>query len=156
MFPVERINGLIDKMTAEDIDLEQALVWIKEPIVNNSEAFFDDFIRENAKFRADAGLKTTITRIAESKCCEWCANLAGTYEYGKAPDEIYARHEFCRCAVTVTSQRTTQDVWSKKTWQSTQEELDRRNNTQRATMSVQERLEVLKRLDNDRKSTKRR
>lgn len=156
VFPVERINGLIDKMTAEDIDLEQALVWIKEPIVNNSEAFFDDFIRENAKFRADAGLKTTITRVAEAKCCEWCANLAGTYEYGKAPDEIYARHEFCRCAVTVTSQRTTQDVWSKKTWQSTQEELDRRNNTQRATMSVQERLEVLKRLDNDRKSTKRR
>ncbi len=150
VFPVERINGLIDKMTAEDIDLEQALVWIKEPIVNNSEAFFDDFIRENAKFRADAGLKTTITRIAESKCCEWCANLAGTYEYGKAPDEIYARHEFCRCSVTVQYKKTSENVWTKRQWESSTEELERRENTKPTQMTKAERQNVLERLDKDK------
>lgn len=155
-FPKERINGLIDKMTADDITLDEALVWIDEPIVNNSEAFFDDFVRENAEFRSEAGLKTTITRIAEAQSCQWCADLEGTYDIDDAPDEIYARHEFCRCAVTVTSKRTTQDVWSKKTWQSTAEELERRANTQRVTMSVEERKEVLERLDNDRKRAKRR
>ena len=153
VFPVERINGLIDKMTAEDINLEQALVWIKEPIVNNSEAFFDDFVRENAKFRADAGLKTTITRIAESKCCEWCANLAGTYEYGYSdtmPEDIFRRHEFCRCAVTVQYKKTSENVWTKRQWESSTEEIERRENTKSPQMSKAERQSVLDRLEKDK------
>lgn len=151
-FPAERINGLIDKMTAEGIELEQALAWIREPIVNNSEAFFDDFVRENAKFRADAGLKTTISRVAESKACDWCQDLAGTYEYGYTPDEIYARHEFCRCVVTVTSRRsnTSQNVWSKREWQASKEEIERRVNTTPNQTSATERLEVLARRDKDK------
>lgn len=152
-FPKERITGLIDKMTADGITLEEALVWIKEPIVNNSEAFFDDFIRENAEFRSHAGMKTTITRIAESKACEWCQNLEGTYEYGYAdtmPEDIFKRHEFCRCEVTFTSKRSSQNVWSKKSWQSTEEELSRRVGTKPQSMTVQERQEVLDRLEKDR------
>ena len=47
-FPEERIQGLIDKMTAEGITLERAIIWLQEPIINNSEAFVDDFIKENA------------------------------------------------------------------------------------------------------------
>lgn len=157
-FPKERVNGLIDKMTADDITLDEALVWIKEPIVNNSEAFFDDFVRENAEFRSESGLESTITRIPEANCCEWCENLSGTYKYGDEPEEIYARHEFCRCTVTFTSirKKESQNVWSKKVWESSSEELERRANTQRATMSVEERKEVLERLDNERKRAKRR
>lgn len=37
-FPEERIKGLIDKMTSYD-NLEESLAWLKEPIVNNTEAF---------------------------------------------------------------------------------------------------------------------
>jgi hypothetical protein len=157
-FPKERVNGLIDKMTADDITLEQALVWIKEPIVNNSEAFFDDFIRTNAEFRSESGLKTKVSRIPEAKCCQWCENLAGTYDYGTEPDEFYARHESCRCTVTYINERKreSQNVWSKKTWQSTPEELARRANTQRQTTSVEERQEELKQLDSARKRAKRR
>lgn len=125
-FPKARIQGLIDKMTTEGISLEDALVWLGEPIINNSEAFFDDFIDSNAKFRNDAGLKATLTRTAESACCEWCAALAGIYEYGNAPDDIYRRHEFCRCTVTYQSERKSQNVWSKRQWESSQEEIDRR------------------------------
>lgn len=152
-FPKERVNGLIDKMTADDISLEDALVWIREPIVNNSEAFFDDFIRENAEFRSKAGLKTTITRIAESKCCEWCEGLAGTYEYGYSdtmPEDIFRRHEFCRCVVTVTNKKSSEDVWSKRSWQSTPDELARRESTKPTKMSKEERQNVLNRLDKDK------
>ena len=121
-FPAERIQGLIDKMTADGITLEQALVWLAEPIVNNSEAFFDDFIDSNAKFRNDVGLKATITRKVAGNCCDWCAAMAGTYDYDKAPPDIYRRHEFCRCTVTYQSGKTSQNVWSKRKWESSPEE----------------------------------
>ena len=154
-FPKERINGLIDKMTAEGIDVQDALKWLAEPIVNNTEAFYDDFIRDNAEFRDNAGLKTTITRISESKACEWCKDLDGSFEYGKAPDDIYKRHEFCRCVVTVTSERdrTSQNVWTKKKWQSSEEELQRRIGTKPERTSAEERQQVLEQLrkDNQRK-----
>ena len=149
-FPSSRIKGLIDKMTADGITLDEALVWIKEPIVNNTEAFFDDFIQQNADVRTKAGMKAKISRIAESKCCEWCAALEGTWDYGDAPDDIYRRHEFCRCAVTVQYERTTQNVWSKKKWESTAEELARRKDTKAETMSAKERESMLERLEKDR------
>ena len=156
-FPTERINGLIDKMTADDIELDEALRWIGEPIVNNSEAFMDDFVRENAEFRYNAGLKATITRVADSKCCDWCSSLEGTFDYGSAPEDIYRRHEFCRCSVTYQSERTSQNVWSKRSWASTPEEISRRVNTKPERMTASERQEVLDRLatDRSRRSTNR-
>lgn len=149
-FPKERVDGLIDKMTADDIELEQALVWIEEPIINNTEAFYDDFIRENAEFRSGAGLKTKITRIAEVNCCSWCAALEGSWDYGSQPDEVFARHEFCRCSVTYESERTSQNVWSKKTWESTPEEIARRENTAPKIQSKYERAQTLERLEKDK------
>ena len=149
-FPKERVNDLIDKMTEDDIELEQALIWIKEPIVNNSEAFYDDFVRQNARFRSEAGLKTTITRIAEAKCCEWCRALEGTYDYDNLPGEIFARHEFCRCTVTYRSERTSQNVWTKKSWESTDEEIERRVGIKTQLKSKYERAETLARIEKDR------
>ena len=141
-FPSSRINGLIDKMTGDDIILEQALNWLKEPIVNNSEAFFDDFVKANAEFRTNVGLKATITRSVASGCCKWCEELAGTYDYDNAPEDIYRRHEFCRCTVTYQSKKTSQNVWSKKTWESSPEELERRKNIgQQSEMTARERIE---------------
>lgn len=128
-FPDQRIQGLIDKMTADGITLENALVWLMEPIVNNSEAFFDDFIESNAKFRNDVGLKATITRKVAGNCCDWCAAMAGTYDYASAPDDIYRRHEFCRCTVTYQSGKTSQNVWTKRQWESSPEELEKRKSS---------------------------
>lgn len=141
-FPESRIKGLIDKMTTEGISLEDALIWLGEPIINNSEAFFDDFIDSNAKFRTEAGLKATITRIAEANCCPWCDSLAGTYEYGSAPDDIYRRHQYCRCTVTYQIGKKSQNVWSKSQWESSPEEIDRRKTIgQKSTISAAERIE---------------
>ena len=124
-FPEERIAGLVEKMSDPSKTLAQQLVWLKEPIVNNSEAFFDDFTKKNAEVRSEMGLKTIITRTVFPGCCKWCDDMAGTYEYGKEPPDIYRRHENCRCEVTYQNERS-QDVWSKRIWESTPEELERR------------------------------
>lgn len=150
-FPKERIQGLIDKMTADGITLIEAQSWLKEPLINNLEAFVDDFIKENAKVRSNAGLKTTITRIAAPGCCDWCDALAGTYEYGSEPQDVYRRHQFCRCTVTFQSKKTSQDVWSKKIWQSSEEEIERRKEIGKKVieLSPEERLEQAARLSKD-------
>jgi transcriptional regulator with XRE-family HTH domain len=148
-FPEGRIKGLIDKLTARGFpeDVER---WLGEPIVNNSEAFADDFIRENAKFRADAGMKATITRKTAFKCCDYCAALAGSYIYGTEPKEIYSRHEFCRCIVTYKTEKgKSQDVWSKQKWKSQPEEIEKRKTFSQETISPRERIERLERLERD-------
>ena len=150
-FPSDRISGLIDKMTADDITLERATSWLREPIVNNSEAFADDFIKANAEFRSGAGLKTIITRSVEFGCCEWCSALAGSYDYDKAPDEIYRRHEFCRCVVSYHSEKISQNVWTKKQWETSPEDIERRKesgNPERLT--VNERISKIGQLERDK------
>lgn len=154
-FPKDRIAGLIDKMTVEGITWEQLVYWMGEPIINNSEAFMDDFIRENAKFRQQAGLTAKVSRILAPGCCDWCAAAAGrgTYEYGSQPDDFFRRHEFCRCTVTYTSGRTSQNVWSKRVWKSTPQEIERRKATgltARSGVSGEEMAEIEARLRRDR------
>lgn len=127
-FPYERVKGLVDKMTTDGISFEDAVKWLDEPIVNNTEAFHDDFIKKNAEFRESVGLKAVIIRDASSNCCDWCANLEGTWDYGSAPKELFQRHEFCRCDVTFQTERKSQNVWSKKVWESTDEEINKRIN----------------------------
>lgn len=154
-FPKERIQGLIDKMTTEGITLEDALKWLAEPIINNSEAFFDDFIDSNAKFRSQVGLKAKIIRKVEPGACEWCRALAGEYDVADGMSEfvhenIYRRHEFCRCAVIYETSKERQDVWSKRTWQTSAEDLAKRKNTgQTLELTPAERLEAANRVYRD-------
>lgn len=154
-FPEERAAGLINKMTTEGISWEQLLFWFGEPIINITEAFMDEFIRANARFRQQAGLTATVSRILAPGCCDWCADVAGrgTYEYGDQPDDFFRRHEYCRCTVTYQSGRTSQNVWSKRVWESEPQEIARRKaigSTARSKMSAEEAAEVKARLARDR------
>jgi hypothetical protein len=144
-FPEERIQGMIDKMTTDGIELEDALKWLDEPIVNNSEAFFDDYVDKNAKFRNDVGLKATITRQVAWNCCDWCAELAGTYDYDNAPPDIYRRHEFCRCVVTYKCDKKSQNVWTKRSWESSDEEIQARQSAgiAQTALSATQRIEQI-------------
>lgn len=149
-FPIERIQNLIDKMTADDITYEQVIRWLMEPIVNNSEAFSDDYIRANADFRAKAGLRTKITRRVANKCCDWCAAMAGTWIYGSEPPDIYRRHEYCRCTVTYQSDKTSQNVWSKRKWETPKEDiLERLRASTKSGLTPQERQSQIEQLQRD-------
>ena len=149
-FPKERIQGLIDKMTADDIELEAAVKWLMEPIVNNSEAFADDYIKANAEFRTEAGLKTKIVRKADPNCCKWCADLEGEYDYDSAPDDIYRRHEFCRCTVTYISEKISQNSWSKRTWKTNPQDLEERKEFGASKMTAQERISQVESAERDK------
>ena len=151
-FPEARVDGLIDKLSDPENDFVRIIYWLGEPIINNTEAFADDFVRANADLRSKMGLTETITRIAAPGCCEWCDAMAGSYTYGDHPREIFQRHEFCRCSVThQTSKGERINVWSKKTWAASPEELERRQTAgARDRMTARERQEVADRIERDR------
>lgn len=91
-------------------------------IENLVRSFFDEYEKENAEFRANAGLPMEVIREEVGDCCDWCADLADTYDYWDAPKEVWQRHEHCRCMVIVrTTKGTFQDAWSKKEYQSQRE-----------------------------------
>ena len=108
-----------------------------EPICNIAQSMYDDFIKANAEFRVRSGLNATITRTSVGHCCEWCARLAGTYNYGEEPDEVYHRHDRCKCAVTYKCDKVIQNVHTKK-WLNDQErkKLETRKTIGRSNVSI--------------------
>lgn len=111
----DRIDGIIQRLA--DSDKFSDIKWIlKEPIVNFSQSIIDDSIQENADFQYDSGLKPKIIRRANSGCCEWCSEVAGTYEYSKnMPRDIFRRHRNCNCEVTYhPGDGRRQNIWDKK------------------------------------------
>ena len=125
--PTARIKGILDKAVEEDT-FDAMREWLKEPIINTSESFFDDFVQANADFRYKSGLSPKIIRTVAGHCCDWCASVAGTYDYAdiKSGSDIYRRHQFCRCVVTFESGRQRQNVWSKQTWEDSPATLESR------------------------------
>lgn len=127
----ERVEGIINRScTAEHFD---DVSWLlDEPIVNFAQSVVDDFVKVNADFHERAGLAPTITRTVSGKCCKWCESLAGTYDYKDAPDDIYRRHESCRCQVLYNpgDSKKYQNVHTKK-WVDSAEskKIEQRKNT---------------------------
>ena len=112
----DRINGIVNRVSNEE-DFSKIKWILDEPIVNLSQSIVDDAIKANADFQAKAGLHATIERVATGKPCKWCRSLAGFYEYPNVPDDVYRRHENCRCKVTFNpGNGKRQNVWT-KAWQ---------------------------------------
>ena len=89
-----------------------------EPVSNLCHAFYDQYVEANVKFRSKAGMKEVIIRRQLGKCCKWCADLAGIYTPENAPDDIYRRHDNCKCMVTYKDEDGYTDVWTKKEFES--------------------------------------
>lgn len=93
-----RIDGIINRLDEEE--LFDNIKWIlDEPIKNFTQAVADDVVDANAEFHEKLGLTPKITRIVRDDCCDWCREIAGTYEYPDIPEDIYRRHRHCRCTV---------------------------------------------------------
>ena len=118
--PKERIKGLIDNVTVEGLPFEEVQRRMKENVVNISESFYDDFVKENADFRFRAGLGTQIIRVLKGKKpCVWCQSLAGKYDYAEVKDtgnDVFRRHENCHCQVVFVNhkQKYIENVHTKK------------------------------------------
>lgn len=127
-----RISGIVDKV-ASYADMESARWMLGEPIVNYSQAVVDQAIHDNARVGSKAGKQAIIIRETEGRetrrikrgksvatytiPCRWCDSLAGRYNYEDVKDtgnNVFRRHENCRCHVTYVYGDRREDVWSKK------------------------------------------
>ena len=97
---------------ASDNDVNAILS--KAPIENLVESFYNAFLEANIRARADAGIKEMVIREALGGCCSWCQKLAGIYEYGTEPKDIFKRHDNCTCIVTFRTEEGYTDVWTNK------------------------------------------
>ena len=99
-------------------------------------AFHDDHIRHNADKRFRAGMGPKIVRTAAFNCCSWCSSLAGTYDYEDVRDtgnDVFRRHERCKCIVDYVCDGKSQAVWSKKYFEADEETLRHRLETKQKT-----------------------
>lgn len=119
-----RIDGILDKTSSAEVYDDVAWV-LDEPMVNFSQSIVDEAIKANAEFHAKAGLRPKIVRKVAGNCCDWCKNLSGTYLYTyDMPDDVYRRHQRCRCTVDyIPGDGKVQNVHTKQ-WQ-TQGEYDK-------------------------------
>lgn len=99
----DRIKGFIERIS--ETPFFDDIKWILgEPIVNYSMSTVDDSVKANMEVQHNIGLNPTVVRIVKYRCCEWCANLAGEYEY-PVPSEVFQRHESCRCTVSYNGKK---------------------------------------------------
>ena len=116
-FPQRRVNDLFYKAGAPGTTRERALKILDEPLVTLTQSFHDDHVRVNAEARYRAGMAPKIVRTASFGCCKWCASLEGSYPYEDVADtgnDVFRRHERCRCTVDYVCDGRAQNVWTKR------------------------------------------
>ena len=110
-----RVDSIINRVANEE--LFDDVAWIlDEPIVNFTHSVVDAAIKYNVSFQGESGLKPTVTRTVHGhKPCAWCRSMAGTFEYPNVPEDVYRRHDRCRCTVEYDPGNVrNQNVWSKE------------------------------------------
>lgn len=110
----DRIDGLINRLASAE--KFEDIAWIlNEPIVTFSQSVVEETMKLNVDFHGKSGLTPKVVRIPERSACEWCREVAGIYTYPDVPEDVYRRHDRCRCIVEYnTNAGKRQDVWSKK------------------------------------------
>lgn len=106
-FPQERVDKIIGAAADDTADWNTISRRLDAPIRNVTVSFYNDYIKENAEFRSRAGLKAVVIRQTNGKCCDWCAAIAGRYEYPGVPDTVWGFHDNCTCSVLYSSSKTT-------------------------------------------------
>lgn len=109
----DRIVGIIDRLTG-DVDFESIKWILGAPVVNFTQSVVDDSVITNADFHKKAGLSPKIERISNGKCCEWCENLVGVYNYPVTNTDVYRRHDNCNCITTCDVSGSKINVWTKR------------------------------------------
>lgn len=107
-FDWDRVNGMINELKDHPDtfgDIEKSF-W--DQLVNFSQNIVDESIRDNAQLMARAGIRTLVIRQPDFKACEWCREVAGTYDYAEVKNQgndVWRRHENCRCTIDYVTDR---------------------------------------------------
>lgn len=124
-FNADKAHGLASKISEGEFEKQK---WVLgEPVVTNSLGVVDDHVRTQADFHSKSGLNPQISRVSGGKCCTWCNNLVGRYNYPNGvPNDVFKRHENCRCMVEYwPGNGKRQDVW-RKLWKESPDDIERR------------------------------
>lgn len=100
-FDEDNIREILGRLSSGE-SLKDLTWLLDDPIVRNALSVADSAIRANADLDRKAGMKPTVTRIAEFNACAWCEDLAGTYDYADVRDkgnDVWRRHNNCRCEI---------------------------------------------------------
>lgn len=84
-------------------------------LANMSMKMCDDFVDKNASVASKAGLVAILIRETHGAPCEFCAELAGRYDYENRPSGIRSRHKGCQCTIDFKTERRNSgsSVWRK-------------------------------------------
>ena len=107
-FDYDRVQGLIDELKDHPDTFGDIEKGFYDQLVNFSQNIVDESIRENAQLMARAGIRTLVIREPDFKACEWCRDVAGTYDYAEVKDtgnDVWRRHENCRCTISFVTER---------------------------------------------------
>lgn len=112
----DRIRGIVDRLSEAENYQNVKFLTGKAVVQNVTQSAVDDTIEANAEFHYKSGLRARVERKLGGKCCAWCQKLVGKYTYPDVPEDVYRRHENCRCTVIYYPSKANrgQDVWSKK------------------------------------------
>lgn len=99
---IQNLVGLADHYE----DFAEGVWTLGSPVQQHVEHMVDRFARLNGRFEEGAGMKVMVTRTAEPDCCQWCAELEGTYNIEDLPkgDEVWLRHNNCRCTTEISTE----------------------------------------------------
>ena len=124
----DKVDGIITKLSnADNFGEVQWLLADPSYMQNFCNSIVDDFVRENADFQYQSGYNPVIIRVMHGKGCDWCRNLAGTYDYRKGVDRtIFKRHRGCACTVEYKCGKFSQNVYNKRLMDSSGKELTRK------------------------------
>ena len=106
-FNMDKALGLADEVRGVT-DFDPIAQKFVEQVQNFSESVVDDSIYENAGVLANAGIKAQIVRTTEANACDWCEEVAGTYDYFEVKDkgnDVWRRHLGCHCDIEFSIDR---------------------------------------------------
>lgn len=110
----DRVDGILNRLDSEP-NFDDVAWILQEPVMVFSRSVVDDTVRLNADFQHNAGLAPKIVRTSEYKCCKWCSDLAGLYDYDAMNrNPLFQRHDNCRCLVELVTGKKRDVVHSGK------------------------------------------
>lgn len=126
----DRAESLVSAMCNDTADESTVSRLLGEPLMTVHATVVDDFIRENAEVATKSGLEVKIIREYDGVGlhngkdeCEFCVSRAGEWDYGEAlANGVFERHSGCGCTTTYVYGDFSQDVWSKASWETDDEE----------------------------------
>ena len=106
-FDKNRVYGIVAELR-DNPEFTNIEATFYDQMANFSQNVVDEAIRVNASTMNRAGITSRIIRVAEFKACEWCKDVAGSYDYRDVRNkgnDVWRRHENCRCTIDFVTER---------------------------------------------------